>query len=135
MPRKGKYPNAYQMHEHSRMMSEEHARTMEEDHPGVARLKVKISFQDPDTGKVTKEQERTYLPNSKAFFEIACPYRECVLGGFNLASLVRSSLREKQTVTDGESTCSGWQDRERVHKHRCMLKAHVTLEVEFASGE
>lgn len=101
------------------------------DHfPNAKTLLFNLTFVDPDHQVSPIHKNLSYGPQQPAFFEFDCPYWECVDGGFNLKDVVHSMFRDKKAESCGELRCMGWQDRERVGRHRCLctLKYRVTME-------
>jgi hypothetical protein len=75
----------------------------------------------------------TYGLELKALFHIACPFRECVTGGFYLDPAVRDVVRAQATSASGERVCQGWENLERVGKHRCWLKARYEIQIKYGN--
>lgn len=81
-------------------------------------IKIKACFENSDVvGPFTKE---TVITLRKDELFIKCPMRECVEGGFDLRAQYNRS--ELDVECSGASVCQGWQDKERINKHRCLCK-------------
>lgn len=90
--------------------------------PKIVSISIDMTFQEPDWGENPNPTKQTYGPDSKAFFNIECPHYECVSGGFDLTVAVSKLMESGATESSGTIICQGWQDRERINKHRCLLK-------------
>jgi hypothetical protein len=104
---------------------------LKEKYPKVKDLTVEISFKDYDGGSNPEPKQENYSQESKAFFKIACPHRECVSGGFDFSSAINELVTSRLDKLDGTITCQGWQDKERINKHRCFLELHYKISVKY----
>ena len=86
----------------------------------VKSIKIKASFKDPEAINRCVEKEVILHVGDDHF--IKCPMRECIEGGFDL----RSQLAEPglKIGRSGVAVCQGWQDKERINKHRCLNELH-----------
>jgi hypothetical protein len=99
--------------------------------PTVKSVKMTLSFSDPD-GFLSPHQETCERgPESSAFFWIACYSHECVDGGFDLTTEFKQAVEEKRTEVSGSRVCDGWQDRERIGKHRCYCHLDYKIECTY----
>lgn len=126
-------PDAADMHTQRRYERQNSAGKIALQFPNVSHITIKITFSDFDAHTNPEPQMLSFSPHSSAFFEIECPFWECVMGGFDLGVEVNNCVASKSTNYNGEKTCSGWQDRERINKHSCRLKAIFEIEVEYGS--
>jgi len=102
--------------------SEHLAPLMKERYPHVDSLTIEYSYVDFNEHQPPAPGARSFPPDSRAFFKIKCPYRECVKGGHELTEAISNMLRNREPEDSGEVVCMGWQDRERIGSHRCRLK-------------
>ncbi len=103
------------------------AKTVKEIFSDITKINVNIEFVDYDDSSKTFKKEQSWGANSKAIFEVACPYRECVDGGYDLQSVISCLYESGESECKGELVCQGWQDQERIGKNRCFLTAKYTL--------
>ena len=124
----------YEQQKFNRRQARLRAATLKECHPQLAKLTVDMSFRrysgDPSDHDPDPKQE-LYAPESKAFFELECPHRECVDGGFDLSSVVSKMVAENETEASGMITCQGWQDESRIGKHKCMLEMNYNITANY----
>ena len=59
-------------------------------------------------------------PDFRYDFTIRCINRDCKDGGFDLFGVILSAIISKNDKITGSATCEGWEDEERIKKHRCM---------------
>jgi hypothetical protein len=117
-----KKPDIYEQQKQRRWEAYSQAPLIKDRFPILASLSMHMTFEEPDWGGNPSPKQETFGPKSKAFFEIECPYYECISGGFNLSSAVIKLVNTRGTESSGTIICQGWQDRERINKHRCLLK-------------
>jgi len=104
--------------------------------PAVASITLQQTWHDPDYPKddpTTKTARRG--PDGSAFFELACANRECVGGGIDLAEEIQNMVSSGETSRTGRRRCEGWQDAERVNKHRCWMELEYTIDIDYRSEE
>jgi hypothetical protein len=126
-----KKPDEFEAHIQRRHQRNQLAERICEDMPNVERIVIDLEFKDSDMTCDPSPESLTFGPESKATFEIGCPFHECIMGGFDFGSAIRACVDATQSESKGEITCDGWQDRERYQKHQCMLKANYTITVEY----
>lgn len=130
MPRKKKTPEqiAAEM-KHLRMAQ---AGCIRDNFPDVKMIHLTFTFADFDKQVGPSTKNFSLGPEHSASFEYQCAYWECVQGGFDLGPPVRQLVRSKELELRGEATCLGWQDKERLGKHRCYGKLSYQIKVEYA---
>lgn len=133
MSRKDKHPDVYEKHEIDRRDREYQSQLICDKFPCITRILISLTFED-DHPPPFKPNEISFDPASRAFFELPCPDRECVMGGFSFASTIREAIQKRTSVQDGVAQCLGWEDRQRVGHHHCYLKAHYRLQVTYGAG-
>lgn len=130
MPSKKKKQNVYERATHFYWQQHQDSPLMKERHPNVRVIEISVDYKDPDGwAGDPKSEVHTFGPEQKAFFQTRCPYRECVNGGFNYAEGVRLALESPSNEASGRVSCDGWQDQERINRHRCMLGASFKVSV------
>ncbi len=126
-----KKPDIYEQEKQRRWEAYHRSPLLKEKYPKVTDLMVKMSFKDYDGGSNPEPRQEKYSPESKAFFKIACPHRECVSGGFDLSSAIDKLVTSRLGKLDGTITCQGWQDKERINKHRCFLELNYAISAKY----
>ncbi len=134
MTRRRKRPDEVEMHEQGRRVRQSHAPKIEDKFPGVNSIRINLTFEDFDRDCDPKPQELNFFPESTAFFEHKCPFRECVMGGFDFSATMNQCIRARQSEVEGELKCQGWQDRERINHSRCLLKARHGIHFEYSDA-
>ncbi|MEI9476077.1 MAG: hypothetical protein WCO26_05840 [Deltaproteobacteria bacterium] len=118
---KKKKSNIYDRHKQRHWEAHSRAPLIKDKFPILASLSIKMTFIKPDWGENPRPRQERFGPESKAFFEVECPYVECISGGFDLSSAVSEILATRGNVSSGTIVCQGWQDRERINRNRCLL--------------
>jgi hypothetical protein len=104
---------------------------LKEKYPQVGDITIDTSYKDYDMKDGPEPQQIKFAQESKAFFRIECPYRECISGGFDLSAAIDELISSHMDKLDGTITCQGWQDKERVNKHRCFLKLNYAISTTY----
>ncbi len=120
-------PDIYERQKQIRNQEYWQSHPLREKYPEVTGLVIKMSFKDYDERSNPKPRQVEFSQESKAFFKIDCPYRECVSGGFDFSSAIDELVTSHLDKLDGTITCQGWQDKERIGKHRCFLELSYTI--------
>jgi len=102
--------------------------------PGLNSLVINMNFKNPDWGGDPSPREQTFNRDSKAFFNFECPHRECVSGGFDISGDVSRLVASGGNETSGTITCQGWQDKERIGKHRCSLEMNYKIIASYGNN-
>ena len=131
MARKRKRPDAVEMHEHQRLVRQLQSTMIKDEFPEVFHITISLTFGDFDEEVDPDSCMFEYSPESRAFFELKCPFWECIMGGFNFSAPVRKAVTDRLEKLKGTEKCPGWQDRERINKHRCYLTAHYEIHIQY----
>lgn len=130
-----KKPDIYDLQKQRHWEGRDRSSTIQEKFPTLINsLTISMTFKNPDWGGDPSPQEHNYRQESEAFFDFGCPHVECVSGGFNISSAVSELVDKNGKETSGEITCQGWQDKERINKHRCMLKMQYRIMASYKNG-
>ena len=87
----------------------------------VKSLSFHLTYVDPDNSYPSCTEIRTRDPSHSAHFKLRCPHRECLYGGHDLTDIIHDMLTNRESEQSGSVVCQGWQDRERLYRHRCLL--------------
>lgn len=107
------------------------SKLMGESHPDIEHITINLFYKDHDGFKAPEPKTMDYFKNSHAHFDLDCPYRECIGGGFNLTSQINSMISERQTELTDSMTCQGWQDLERINKFHCLLEVQFKIAIQY----
>lgn len=116
------------------------AQLLRERYPRVARVEILREFVDFDDEKVTQGKTLVFAPESRAFFQDACPHVECIgtpprnNSGFDFGAAVRDAMEQGLEVAEGTLTCQGWQDQARMHKYGCRLKCNYRIRIVYVQA-
>jgi len=120
-------PDIYEQQKQHRREAYHRAPHIKDRYPQLASLTLDMSFKEPGWGGDPPPQQRAYGPDNKAFFEMECPHRECVAGGFDLSAAVSEVVTNGETRAAGKLVCQGWQDREHINKDQCHLQMNYRI--------
>lgn len=130
----GKKQDIYDLQKQRRWEARDRASSIREAFPKLNSLTISMTFKNPDWGGDPAPQEHNFSQESKASFDFECPHLECVSGGFNISGAVLELVNNNGKETSGETTCQGWQDKERINKHRCMVKMQFKIIASYKNG-
>jgi hypothetical protein len=130
-----KKPDIYEQEKQMRREAYNRSLIVKEMYPQVAKIIVDMKFKEPDWGGDPDPRQSTYSQESKAFFKIDCPHVECISGGFDLSTPIDKLVASRLEKVDGTITCQGWQDKERINKHRCLLKLNYTISAYYINND
>ena len=99
----------------------------------VQELRAELHFTPHDPPSTPLNSSEAWNPDDRAFFEIQCPDRECICGGFDLSGAIGQAVKDHRTSVQGRLGCDGWQDTERYRKHRCMMSLDYRLLLTYRS--
>lgn len=98
--------------------------------PQVRHLVINLTIRSPDNEIEPSLNNRSFGPQSRAFFEFRCKNVDCVHGGFDLRDEVEEAVRTGRTEFAGRRVCRGWRSRKLVNQQRCFyelnFKAHIS---------
>jgi len=126
-----KRPNYEQQQASIRWQEFSNARLMRDIDPTVTCLRIEMEFIDPDMWRKPSSRTYSFTPDRPGYFKIECAQGECMYGGFDLTTAVREAIRNKTGEISGKFMCMGWQDRERINKHRCLFECHYRIIVAY----
>ena len=130
-----KKPDIYEREKQMRLDAYFRSPSLKEKYPQVIELMVEMNFKDYDGGSAPEPKQEKYSLESKAFFKIDCPYRECISGGFDLSLAIDKLVTSHLDKLDGTITCQGWQDKERINKNRCFLQLNYTITAKYENSD
>lgn len=133
MTAKRKRPDVYQAHANLRYEREKLSRPIGEIFSEVKNIRIELTFKDEDMQCDPNPRELNYTPTNNAFFELPCPFRECVRGGFDFSGEIHAMIHSHETGTKGYKLCGGWQDAERIGKNKCLLRANYKIHIAYVA--
>lgn len=123
--------------QHSQYLSERRrqaAGTIATRYPHVRSVTLELTFVDHDGHAETAKQTDDRGPRHSALFIFDCPYWECVGGGHDLDDEIDQLLKDRVEESSGIHVCPGWQDPERVGKHRCFGELRYVVRAAYADA-
>ncbi|MDH3588136.1 MAG: hypothetical protein OEQ74_01905 [Gammaproteobacteria bacterium] len=108
----------------------ESANTMADVLPGVRHLAMNLSIRAPDHEIEPSLNNRSFGPQSRAFFHFRCKNVDCVDGGFDLQEDIQTAVTEGRNDLSGRRLCHGWRNAAMVGQQKCYFelnfKAHIS---------
>jgi hypothetical protein len=101
-------------------------------YPEVSSVTSKYNFYDSETDKLSRSSEERKLNLELLYnMKVNCMCWECVSGGYDLDNILYTAVKEKRTEITGSIKCMGWQDKQRINKHRCFTRLEYFLNIEY----
>jgi hypothetical protein len=83
------------------------ATTIGERFPGIGELSLELRFTQAGGSPLLSPYRQIYTADMQAFFELQCPSRDCVGGGFDLQQAVLNATRSRDGISQGLLRCHG----------------------------
>jgi hypothetical protein len=97
--------------------------SIRKDYPEVSSIHSRYNFYDSEADKLTSSiEERELNLDHVSHFQVSCICWECVNGGYDLNRIVHTAIKDRLSNITGTLRCQGWQDKQRINKHRCYTK-------------
>ncbi len=129
-------PEAVEGTEISGLNNLEAAETIAGVLPGVRHLAINLTIAGPDREIEPSLNNRSFGPQSRAFFNFRCKNVECVGGGFDLQDDILAAAEEGRNELTGRRVCHGWRSADLVGQQKCYFelnfKAHLSYSSEHA---
>jgi hypothetical protein len=79
--------------------------------PKVGRFAIAMTFRDPANASQPSPMRHIFAPSMQAHFEVRCPVRDCVNGGFELTPTIGAMLSRRTESRTAHASCSGSRGR------------------------
>ena len=99
--------------------------------PGVRHLAVNLSIRGQDNEIEPSLNNRSFGPQSRAYFHFRCKNVDCVDGGFNLQEEIINAVNEGRNEITGRRVCQGWRDASNVGQQRCFFELNFKIYVSY----
>ena len=104
--------------------------------PGINHLAVNLTITGPDHEIEPSLNNRSFGPQSRAYFFFRCKNADCVDGGFDLQEDLLAAVAEGRNDLAGRRLCHGWRSADLAGQQKCYFelnfKAHISYSVEHA---
>jgi hypothetical protein len=78
-----------------------------EHYPEVASILIKIKNSYGKKNPITIARDFKFLPDSHAYFTVECLNKNCADGGFDMAKVIISMIKNRKLSGEGELNCHG----------------------------
>ena len=75
--------------------------------PGVTNIELRMTYYQKTADPVLMKRTITFCPTNYAFFRLDCMRDGCANGGFNLAPVVASLVKDRKPSIKGSINCRG----------------------------
>ncbi|MBT8143420.1 MAG: hypothetical protein KJO55_01895 [Gammaproteobacteria bacterium] len=107
------------------------AETVGQVFPGLRHLAVNMSIRAPDHEIEPSLTNRSFGPQSRAYFNFRCKNVECVDGGFDLRDEVSQAVTEGRCDATGRRVCQGWRNAEMAGHQRCYFELNFKIHLSY----
>jgi hypothetical protein len=102
------------------------------EYTGVEEVAVSLTFADPEGKQQPSPRGVSFAPHMHAYFQFACPMRDCTGGGFDANAELQRALSRGRTGHTGSMECHGNRPRSGLKTLRCNIRVHYTLAIKAA---
>lgn len=96
---------------------------------GVGEVAVELKFADPEGKQQPSTRGMLFGPGMHAYFEFACPMRDCTGGGFDPSADLHAALSKRRDGHSGTASCHGVRPRSGIKNLACGIELHYTLAI------
>ena len=107
------------------------AETVADVFPGVRHLAVNLSIRAPDNEIEPSLTNRSFGPQSRAYFHFRCKNVECVDGGFDLRDEFEGAVSEMRSDVTGRRVCQGWRNADMAGHHKCYYELNFKIHISY----
>ena len=122
---------AYELHRQRWLRDRAAAPTLRSTFPGVARIRVELTFRDAAALSPGAQCHAVY-PAARAFFEFLCPHADCD-GTFDLTAAVHSMMTDASARADGALHCKGVRPYPGMTKGPCGVSVRYTIVADYSA--
>ena len=106
MPNKQNYMARMELNKQNKLASG----LLSERFPGVSGMVINMTYYQKGVNPVLMLRTINVLPTDSAYFKMECLIKGCVDGGFDLAPVIRSMVKNRKKVGRGKLVCNGKTD-------------------------
>jgi hypothetical protein len=99
------------------------------DHKGIKEIGVELTFADPEGKQQPSPRGVTYAGDMHAYFEFACPMRDCTGGGFPANADLQPALARHSDGHVGKLSCHGVRPRSGFKNAACNIELTYKLAI------
>jgi hypothetical protein len=89
---------------------------------------IRLDFKFDDNFEYSRKPYSAVLkPTDKIFYAVDCINGTCTDGYIDISTDLYDLVRSNKKEISGVKTCEGWQDRERIGKHKCLAKVSYKI--------
>ncbi len=94
--------------------------------PGVSGIVIQMIYYRKLANPVHMIRTINFFPTSYAYFNMECMMKECVDGGFNLASVISSLVKKHKKLVKGKMVCRG--ECESLASHHASISYEINIQ-------
>lgn len=107
------------------------AGTVGDAFPEVRHLAVNLSIRAPDHEIEPSLNNRSFGPQSRAYFHFRCKNVDCVDGGFDLEDEITSAVAGQRSDASGRRVCQGWRNADMVGHQKCYFELNFKIHLSY----
>lgn len=107
------------------------AETVADVFPGVRHLAVNMSIRSPDNEIEPSLTNRSFGPQSRAYFNFRCKNVECVNGGFDLREEFEDAVKDNRRDVTGRRVCHGWRNADMAGHQKCYYELNFKIHISY----
>lgn len=99
--------------------------------PNIRHLAVNLAIRAPDNEIEPSLTNRSFGPQSRAFFHFRCKNVECVDGGFDLRDEIKTATDASRCELTGRRVCQGWRSADMRGHQRCYFELNFKVHLSY----
>lgn len=107
------------------------AQTVADVFPQLRHLAVNMTIRSPDHEIEPSLTNRSFGPQSRAYFNFRCKNVECVGGGFDLREEFENAVQDKRRDVTGRRICHGWRNADTVGHQKCYYELNFKIHLSY----
>lgn len=99
--------------------------------PNLRHLAINLAIRAPDHEIEPSLTNRSFGPQSRAYFYFRCKNVECVDGGFDLREELQAACDSGRSDISGRRVCQGWRNSDTRGHQRCFFELNFKIHLSY----
>lgn len=99
--------------------------------PNLRHLAINLAIRAPDHEIEPSLTNRSFGPQSRAYFHFRCKNVECIEGGFDLRDEIQAASDAGRSDISGRRVCQGWRDANMRGHQKCYFELNFKIHLSY----
>lgn len=99
--------------------------------PNLRHLAINLAIRAPDHEIEPSLTNRSFGPQSRAYFHFRCKNVECIDGGFDLRDEIQTATDAGRSDISGRRVCQGWRNANMRGHQRCYFELNFKIHLSY----